>query len=391
MATGYKFTQNKKEGSQIEFEIEVEGKRFNAARDAAYERLAPDTKISGFRPGKAPRKMIEAKLGARLFEEAINRLIPEITSEVVAETQIKPLDYAEYRVGEVKPDFGFQFTATFTVLPEVKLPDFKKLKVKRDEAKVEPKQVTEMFEKLKDEIRAKKNPKSSQPDQSSQQNQPDKQEAKKDSSKENVKEKEKKSEKSKKPVKSTEKATINWAEEFADESLQTADDVKQRLRENLERQAEQQADEKYTNDLIQSAVELANIETPQKLVDQHVEQRTKDYVGRLEELGLEVAEFLKTQNTDLDTLKKSWAEEAEFQVATDILFLSIADANDIVIKREEVDAEVEKVEDTQMRREYSTEAGRNQIATVLMRQKALQIIRDAIEPKEKSSKSTKKS
>ncbi len=107
--------------------------------------------VQGFRPGKAPRKMIEKMYGAEVFfEEAINNAFPEAYESAVKEQELRVVGYPEVEmVGECTKD-GFTFKATVPVYPEVTLGQYKGLSAPKDEVKVTAADVDERLKQLSD-------------------------------------------------------------------------------------------------------------------------------------------------------------------------------------------------------------------------------------------------
>jgi trigger factor len=82
LAGNVKVSAQKIPDSQVVLEIEVEPERVEKALDRAYRQLVARTKVPGFRPGKAPRAMLERYLGRdALMRQALDRLVPEIYQE----------------------------------------------------------------------------------------------------------------------------------------------------------------------------------------------------------------------------------------------------------------------------------------------------------------------
>lgn len=118
-----KVTTERVPDSQVVLEIEVEPERVERSLDQAYKRLANRARIPGFRPGKAPRHLIERTYGQEvLMQEALDKLIPEVYKEAVAEQDIDPIDVPNVEVETLDP---VKFKATVAVRPTVDLGDYK--------------------------------------------------------------------------------------------------------------------------------------------------------------------------------------------------------------------------------------------------------------------------
>ena len=141
----------KLEKSQVALTIEVGAAEFEAAVEKAYQKMRRKINVPGFRPGKAPRKMIERMYGAEVFfEEAINIAFPEAYEAAVEQEKLQVVGYpAVEMVGEVTKD-GFTFKATVPVYPEVTLGEYKGLKAEKPEVKVTAADVDERLKTLAD-------------------------------------------------------------------------------------------------------------------------------------------------------------------------------------------------------------------------------------------------
>ena len=141
----------KLEKSMVALTIEVDAAAFEAAVEKAYQKMRRKISIPGFRPGKAPRKMIERMYGAEVFfEDAINIAFPEAYEAAAEQEKLQIVGYPTVeRVGEVTKD-GFTFKATTPVYPEVTLGEYKGLKAEKPEVKVLAADVDERLKALAD-------------------------------------------------------------------------------------------------------------------------------------------------------------------------------------------------------------------------------------------------
>ena len=126
----------KREKSMVELTVEVSAADFEAAVEKAYRKQRGKINMPGFRPGKAPRKMIESMYGPEVFyEEAVNIALPDAYMEAVKEKELDVVGYPEVELLEVGKD-GFSFKATVAVYPEVTLGQYKGLEAPKAEVKV---------------------------------------------------------------------------------------------------------------------------------------------------------------------------------------------------------------------------------------------------------------
>ncbi|MBR3561461.1 MAG: trigger factor [Oscillospiraceae bacterium] len=127
----------KLEKSRVALTIEVGAEEFEAAVAKAYAKMRSKISVPGFRPGKAPRKMIEKLYGPEVFyNDAIDAAFPEAYEQAVAGEKLDTIGYPEVElVGDVSAD-GFTFKATVAVYPDVKLGKYKGVSAPKEEVKV---------------------------------------------------------------------------------------------------------------------------------------------------------------------------------------------------------------------------------------------------------------
>jgi trigger factor len=132
---------------QVKLQIEVDDQRHAQAIETAYKKLAPRVQIPGFRPGKAPRPLIEKQLGRhRLLDEAMDLLVPAVYREVLEEHEINPVAQPSVELVSHEP---LVFTATVPLQPVVELNDYKALRLPREEVSVKDEQVEEALDELR--------------------------------------------------------------------------------------------------------------------------------------------------------------------------------------------------------------------------------------------------
>ena len=126
----------KLEKSKVALTIEVGAEEFEAAVNKAYLKMRGKMNIPGFRPGHAPRKMIESMYGAEVFyEEAINAILPEVYESAVDEQKLEVVGYPQVEIESVGKA-GAVFKCTVAVYPEVELGQYKGLEAVKAEVKV---------------------------------------------------------------------------------------------------------------------------------------------------------------------------------------------------------------------------------------------------------------
>ena len=147
-APAVKISSQEIESSQVVLEIEVDPPRVERAMDQAYRRFAGRLKVPGFRPGKAPRPLVERMVGREaLLEDAIEHLVPEVYREAVREEDLRPIEEAAFEVVEAEP---LRIKATVPVRPKVQLGDYASLRRELTVTEVTDEQVTDVLDQLRE-------------------------------------------------------------------------------------------------------------------------------------------------------------------------------------------------------------------------------------------------
>jgi len=118
---------DKLSGSRVHFEVTVTKDIFEHALDHAFEEIIQKTEIKGFRKGKAPREVYEAKYGIEsLYEEAVQHALQDTYYEAVTENNIEVVSQPEIDLdmGTVKRGNDFTYKITVAVKPEIKLGEY---------------------------------------------------------------------------------------------------------------------------------------------------------------------------------------------------------------------------------------------------------------------------
>ncbi len=133
--------------SQVVLTIEVDPERLERSMDQAYRRVAPRVRIPGFRPGKAPRRVVELHLGREaLLHEALDRLVPEVVEEAIKAQELEMVASPDLEITSLEP---VVIKATVPVRPNVDLGDYRALRVEPEPVEVDEAEVERTLESLR--------------------------------------------------------------------------------------------------------------------------------------------------------------------------------------------------------------------------------------------------
>lgn len=141
------------EGNKVKVSVEIDEAEFDKEIDAAFRRIAHEVRIPGFRPGKAPRRILEQRMGAAPGrEEALRHALPEYYAEAVREHDVDVIDAPEIDITAGQDDGPVAFDAVVEIRPTVSVGGYDHLRVTIDR----PEPTDEEIEAQIDRMRSQK-------------------------------------------------------------------------------------------------------------------------------------------------------------------------------------------------------------------------------------------
>lgn len=143
--------------SRVEITVTLDAKDLAKAKEKALAKLAKEVKVEGFRKGKVPAEVAAKFIPDNdLNAETIDIAVRSTVIEAFQKEEKSPLILPNVSVTKYVPGESAEYTATADIIPEIKLGDFKKLGVKRAEAKVAAKDIDEILDNLANSFAEKK-------------------------------------------------------------------------------------------------------------------------------------------------------------------------------------------------------------------------------------------
>jgi len=136
--------------TKVRLTITVESSELEAAEQVALTKLARDIKVSGFRKGKVPASIAAKHVDpAMLQEQTLENALSKAVAEAFISEKLQALERPAVEVKKFVPRQELEFTAEVEVVPPVKLGDYKKLKAKKANVKVEAKEIDDIIERIR--------------------------------------------------------------------------------------------------------------------------------------------------------------------------------------------------------------------------------------------------
>lgn len=141
--------------TRVKLSVEVPFDELKPHFDKAYGALAGTVRIPGFRPGKVPSKILDARLGrGTILSEVVNDAVPAKYGQAVTEANLNPLGQPEIEVTRIDDGDTLAFTAEVDVRPEIVLPSIESIEVQVDDVEVTEADIDEQVDVLRERFAA---------------------------------------------------------------------------------------------------------------------------------------------------------------------------------------------------------------------------------------------
>lgn len=138
--------------STVVLEIELPAERLERAVDEAVRHLSRRTRVPGFRPGKAPRPLLERHLGpGAILDDAVDHLVQDAYRQALVDKDLLPLTNADVEVVQAEEGKPLVFKATVQVRPDVELGDYKGFNFRPEIETIDDARVDKVLEELRDQ------------------------------------------------------------------------------------------------------------------------------------------------------------------------------------------------------------------------------------------------
>ena len=356
------------EGNKVKLSVEVDDIEFEQALDAAFRKIAREVRIPGFRPGKAPRKLLEARMGKDTArQEALREALPEYYAEAVKTTELDPIAPPEIDITSSGDEGPIAFDAVVEVRPQVSIIGYGGLQITVPSPKVTDEEVDRQIDRMRDRD-ADLNPvdrpvhdgdvvtiditagESELPDTSYVVGSDDlvpgldgqlagtkvgdilQFEAAERQIKVLVKDVKEKV---------LPEVTDEWVSEQSE--FETVAELREDTRKRLETVKKLQASLAMRDEALKSLVQLVEDEAPEPLVSEEMERRARDLSHRLEHQGASIAQYFQATGVTEDGFVEQLRADAVEAVKADLALRALADAEAVEADEDDVAREVERL------------------------------------------------
>ena len=426
-----KVTVENGENQQVTLTVEVEAAEVSKAVEKAVKRLSNRVNIPGFRKGKAPRKIIERNVGMdAIMQEAFDIVGPKAFADALEEQKIEPVSRPQIDIETLEDGKDLVFKATVTPRPEVKLGEYKGLKVEKNVEAVTDEDVEKQLKTFQDrQGKMVDAPEGSEvkdgdfttldfegfvdgeafeggkgqdyplqigsgsfipgfEDQLIGAKIGEEKEVNVTFPEEyHAKELAGKAAMFKCTIRSIKQKELPaMDDELAKKvsKFETLEELKADVRKNLEENAARKAENDQKSAAIEMATNNITVDIPAVMIDNRVEGMIREMAMRLEQQGMSFDAYLQYAGTDINKIREDYRETAEKNVRTDLMLEEVAKAEDIKVEAKDLDAEVAGMAAAygatpQQVQKIIKEQGRiGDLAATVLRKKTAQFIIDSI-------------
>ncbi|MFI3209991.1 MAG: trigger factor [Peptostreptococcaceae bacterium] len=378
----------KKEGTKVSFKMTIENDKFQDAVKKAYNKTKGQYNIPGFRKGKAPKNIIEAKYGKGVFfNDAIDTLFPEVYPNAIDELKLDVVDRPSIDIEEISAENGVVIAVEVDVMPEFEVANYRGIELKKEEVLVSSDEVeVELKERaarnarlisseneivagntavidyegfdggvafnggkgenhsleigsnafipgFEDQLVGKKAGEEVEVNVTF----PTEYHAK-ELAGNDVVFKVKINE-----VKVKEVSELN--DDFAKDTSEfdTLDELKEDIRKELQTRADESNSQKLKNDAIKLVAENTEVEIPNGMIERQIDNLLNQLNYQLQYQGVNIEQLLQMTGKTMKDLRDEKREDAKNQVRAELVLNKIASLENIEISEEEVTKEIEKM------------------------------------------------
>ena len=141
-----KVNQEKTKGLSLKFNVVIEAADFEKEVQARVQKLAKETKLAGFRPGKAPAALINQKFRSTALGEALDASVQKAVAKVITDNNIKVAKEPNIKIEKFEDGKDIEFTMEVEKLPDIKLGDFSKISLEKPMADVPEAEIEKSIE-----------------------------------------------------------------------------------------------------------------------------------------------------------------------------------------------------------------------------------------------------
>lgn len=302
--------------SLVEIMGVMEADDFEGFRKKAMAHLAEHAELPGFRKGHIPEATLTTAVGEMtILEEMAEIAIESRYTDIILTNKIDAIGHPTIGILKLAKGNPFEFKITVAVVPEITLPDYKKIAGKKTKDAIK---VTVEDKEVDDVILNIRKQRAGKAETIGEDGLPKETEIKE----ENLPELDEK-----------------FLQSLGD--FKTVDDLKKLLKDNMTKEKEQQAKEKRRMEIIKEINEETKTELPDVLVESELGRMVAQFKHDVSQMGIKFEDYLKHLKKTEEDMKKEWQKDAESRAKTQLVLNKIAEVEKLAPEKELLEKEIE--------------------------------------------------
>lgn len=330
-----KTTIKKLEKGEVEITGLIEASEFAKYEDKALEIIGKEKEVTGFRKGKAPINVIKENITEmELLEEMAEIALQENYFKILEENKIDAIGHPQINITKIGKGSDLEFKIVTAVLPEMNLPDYKKIAKEENRKNADQKEIVveeaEIEKVIKDlrQMRAEQNRY---------------EEKKKKEEKEGSDKKDKAEEKIPAEIPEEEWPELNddFAKSFG--QFKSVEDLKEKIKNNLKAEKEFEKKDKIRLSIVEKIIKETTGDVPEILIKSEIDKMLFRLETDITNAGMDFKDYLEKLNKKEEDLRNEWREDAEKRAKLQIIINSISEKENLKPTEEEISKEVEQL------------------------------------------------
>lgn len=285
----------------VEISITIPKENFEKSYELLLKDFTKDTNVKGFRKGNVPTDLIDKGTKQALKLDAFEKLAPLYVSTAINKEKLEPISPPEYKeLPKLIDGIDITFEVKITIMPEFKLGNIKKIKIKKEDTKVDDSDVEAAIKELKE-------------------------------------------------TQKTQEKEINdkWAIEIGkvigEDNIKTLDALKEKIKSALKVQKEHALMHQMQDKALAEGIKISNIEVPLNAIEYEAYQREESFNNEMKQRGVKTEDFLKSNNITIEKMRELWMQDAKEALESDTFLNMYSIENKITVEDADLDKRIEEI------------------------------------------------
>lgn len=336
----------KLEKGLVEIKGEIAADVLETFREKALKHLGEHLKLDGFRPGHIPMNVVEKNVSdMALMEEMAQMALSAQYGKILAENKIDAIGYPRINITKIGKGSPLGFTIVVATVPDVALPDYKKIAsgvASASDVTISDEEFDAAMKSLQ-KMRAQEEAKLARPDGEGADIPADA------------------------PLPELTDEFVTKLGDFKDLA-----DFKTKARANMEADKRRRAADKRRAEIVEALIAATNIDIPDVLVESETAKLIEKMKADIEQMGMSFDDYLKASQKTVEIMKNDLRGDASKRAAMQLIILEIAKKEKIEPSTEEIEAELKKV--VELYPDVAPDHARAYIASVLQNEAVMKFL-----------------